>query len=176
MIFQPTKLEGVYVIETERLEDDRGFFGRTWCRQEFAVRGLNSDLNQVSVSFNRRQGTLRGLHYQEAPHGETKLVRVTRGTIFDVVVDLRPKSPTYKQWIAVELDQENRLSLYIPDGFAHGFETLSDNAEVLYQISTPYVASAARGVRWDDPAFGIPWPIEISVISPRDREYADCNL
>ncbi|MEX1027500.1 MAG: dTDP-4-dehydrorhamnose 3,5-epimerase [Candidatus Paceibacterota bacterium] len=176
MIFQPTKLEGVYVIETERLEDDRGFFGRTWCQQEFAARGLNSQVNQASISFNKRRGTLRGLHYQEAPHGEIKLVRVTRGAIFDVVVDLRPESPTFKQWTAVELDQDNRLSLYIPDGFAHGFETLSDNAEVLYQISTPYVASSVRGVRWNDPAFGIQWPIDVSVMAPRDRDYADCNL
>lgn len=176
MIFRPTKLEGVFVIEMEPIQDDRGFFGRTWCQHEFFARGLNTDINQVSISYNKRRGTVRGLHYQIAPHAETKLVRVTRGAIYDVAVDLRPDSSTFKQWIAAELTQENRLGLYIPEGCAHGFETLCDDVEVLYHISAPFVADAARGLRWNDPALGITWPVAVSVISTRDRSYADCNL
>ncbi len=172
MIFRPTKLPGVYVIEPERREDERGFFARVWCRDELAAHGLNPDLSQCSISFNRRRGTLRGMHWQAAPHAEAKLVRCTQGAIYDVALDLRPDSPTYRQWVGAELSAANRHALYIPEGCAHGFQTLTDDSEVLYLISTPYHADAARGARWDDPAFGIEWPAAAErVIAPRDRSW-----
>jgi dTDP-4-dehydrorhamnose 3,5-epimerase len=173
MIFRDTGIGGAWVIELERLQDERGFFARTWDAQEFAERGLNPRLVQCSVSFNRARGTLRGLHYQSAPHEEAKLVRCTAGTIFDVVVDLRPDSPTFRRWFGIELSAENRLSLYVPEACAHGFLTLDDNCEVHYQISQVYAAEAASGVRWDDPAFGIAWPAEVVVMNERDRSYPD---
>jgi dTDP-4-dehydrorhamnose 3,5-epimerase len=173
MILRATEIDGVWVVEPERFEDERGFFARTWDRREFAELGLSDRLEQASVSFNRRRGTLRGLHYQAAPHEETKLVRCTAGAIFDVAVDLRPSSPTFKGWVGVELSRDNRLSLYIPEGCAHGFLTLTDEAEVAYQISVPHVPEAARGVRFDDDAFGIEWPGEALVINDRDRTYPD---
>ncbi|QDS87753.1 dTDP-4-dehydrorhamnose 3,5-epimerase [Rosistilla ulvae] len=173
MIFQTTPLEGVFVIEVEPAEDERGFFARIYCQQEFAQRGLISQFSQSSLSFNKRRGTVRGMHFQEAPSAETKTVRVIRGAIFDVAIDVRPQSPTRGEWTSVELTQDNRKSLYIPEGFAHGFQTLSDDTEVLYQISSDYDATLARGFRWNDPAFGISWPLEASVISPRDLSYAD---
>lgn len=171
MIFRETSLGGAFIIEPERIEDARGYFARTWCRDEFAARGLSSDLAQCSVSFNARKGTVRGMHFQAVPHAEVKLVRCTRGAIFDVIVDLRPGSPTRYQWTAVELGEEDQQLLYIPEGFAHGFQTLEDRCEVFYQISEPYHPECARGVRWDDPAFGIRWPLEVSMISARDRSY-----
>jgi dTDP-4-dehydrorhamnose 3,5-epimerase len=173
MIFSATALAGAYLIEPERLEDERGFFARTWCVDEFAARGLNPRLVQCSISFNRRKGTLRGMHFQAAPHEEAKLVRCTRGAIYDVIVDLRPDSPTFKRWTAVDLTAENRRMLYVPEGFAHGFQTLEDESEVSYQMSEYYHAASARGVRWDDPAFGIEWPVEERTISARDRHYPD---
>lgn len=165
MIFRPTDLPGCYVVEQERHHDERGFFARTFATDDFAGRGLNPAINQVSVSFNARAGTLRGLHYQRAPHEEAKLVRCTRGRIFDVAVDL-----VNRRWTAVELSEENGLGLYIPEGFAHGFVTLAPASEVLYLISTPYVPEASAGVRWDDPALAIEWPaVGELTISERDR-------
>lgn len=174
MIFVPTPLAGAWVVEPERVGDERGFFARTWCAETFAAQGLNPALAQCSVSFNERRGTLRGMHYQAAPHAEAKLVRCTRGALWDVVVDLRPDSPTFRQWFGAELTADNRRMLYVPEGFAHGFQTLEDETEVFYQISVPYVPGAGRGVRWDDPAFGIQWPhADERVMSDRDRGYPD---
>ena len=171
MIFIETELKGVLIIEPERLEDERGFFARTWCQREFEAHGLNSRLGQCSLSFNRKRGTLRGMHYQAAPYEEARLVRCTMGAVYDVALDLRRSSPTFKQWTAVELTADNRLMLYIPEGFAHGFQTLEDNTEVFYQMSEFYHPECARGVRWNDMAFRIHWPITPSVISERDRGY-----
>ena len=173
MHLRSTEIAGVMIIEPERLCDERGFFARTWCRKEFEERGLPVEWVQSNVSFNAKRGTLRGLHYQAAPHGEVKLVRCTMGAIYDVVVDLRIGSPTYRHSIGVELSAENRLALYIPDGCAHGFQTLTHNCEVLYQMGAEYHAPAARGVRWDDPAFAITWPLSPTVVSARDQAYAD---
>jgi dTDP-4-dehydrorhamnose 3,5-epimerase len=171
--FTETTLEGAFVIEPERIEDERGFFARTFCCREFDTRGLNLDLQQSSVSFNRKRGTLRGMHFQAAPHAETKLVRCTRGAIYDVILDLRPQSPTFKRWIAVHLSSENHLLVYIPEGFAHGFQTLQDETEVSYYISEFYSSEHARGVRWNDPAFAIDWPIANPVISVRDQTHPE---
>lgn len=173
MRFTETALPGVFLIDIEPLEDDRGFFARLWCRDELARKGLASDLAQISVSFNRRRGTLRGMHYQVAPHEEVKLVRCTRGAIYDVLVDLRPGSPTYRRWMSAELTADNRRTLYVPKGVAHGFQTLTDDAEVLYQISEFHHPESARGVRWDDPAFGIEWPDQAPILSGRDSGYPD---
>ena len=169
MIFVETKLAGAYIIEPERQADERGFFARTFCSDAFAERGLATDFPQCNISFNAERGTLRGMHYQEPPHAEAKLVRCTMGAIHDVIVDLRPDSPTFKQWVAVELSAKSRWMLYIPEGFAHGFLTLTDSSEVFYQISERYRAASARGVRYDDPAFGIDWPGPVRVISEKDR-------
>jgi dTDP-4-dehydrorhamnose 3,5-epimerase len=173
MIFEETGIGGVWVIRPERLEDERGFFARTWDHDEFAIRGISSRLLQCSISFNRTRGTLRGLHYQAAPYEEGKLVRCTSGAVFDIALDLRPDSPSFKAWVGVELSADNRLALFVPEGCAHGFLTLADAAEVHYQMTEYYVPEAGRGVRWDDPAFGIAWPEEVSVISDRDRSYPD---
>jgi dTDP-4-dehydrorhamnose 3,5-epimerase len=173
MRFTATPLAGAYVVEPERLEDERGFFARTFCRREFAAHGLNPDLVQCSLSYTARAGTLRGLHYQAAPHQEAKLVRCTRGAVYDVIVDLRRESPTFRRWTAVELSADNRLMLYVPEGCAHGFQTLRAATEVLYQMSAFHDPDAARGVRWDDPAFRIDWPAAERVISERDRHYPD---
>ena len=173
MIVGGTILTGAFIIEAERLEDHRGFFGRTWCQREFEQHGLNPRCVQCNISLSKKRGTLRGMHYQAAPHEEAKLVRCTMGAIYDVVIDLRPNSPTFKQHIAVVLTAENRKMLYVPEGFAHGFQTLEDNTEVFYQISEYYAPEYARGVRWNDPAFGIRWPIDELVILERDRNYPD---
>ena len=173
MNFVPTDLEPATVVELERVTDERGFFARTWSSDEFRARNLNAALVQCSLSFNKRKGTLRGLHFQKVPHAEAKLVRCTGGEIYDVIVDLRSDSPTLKQWFGTHLSSDNRRSLYVPEGFAHGFITLTDEAEVFYQISEPYTPAAAAGVRWDDPAFGIDWPIRVTVISERDANYPD---
>lgn len=174
MEFTPTKLPGAFIIEPTRLEDERGFFARTWCRADLAERGLNPELAQCSISFNKRKGTLRGMHYQIAPYEEAKLVRCTMGAIYDVIVDLRPASPTFKQWVAVELTAKNHLMLYVPEGCAHGFQTLVAESEVLYYISAQYAPDYARGVRWNDPAFAIEWPpAEQRTIIAKDREYSD---
>lgn len=171
MIFTTTIVLGAFIIDPERLEDARGFFARTWCEREFQARGLNPRIVQCSVSANKRKGTLRGLHYQAAPHQEAKLVRCTRGSIFDVVVDLRPDSPTYRRHLTVLLSAENGRMVYVPEGCAHGFQTLEDDTEVAYQMSAFYVPESARGVRWDDPAFGIEWPPDDRTIVDRDRNY-----
>lgn len=173
MIFTATDLAGAFVIEPERLGDERGFFARTWCQREFEEHGLNPRLAQCSISFNARKGTLRGMHYQAAPHQEVKLVRCTMGAIYDVIVDLRPQSPTYTQHLGVVLSAENRTMLYVPEGFAHGFQTLEENSEVYYQMSEFYAPDSARGVRWNDPAFGIAWPADERTIIARDQSYPD---
>ncbi|MBI3650475.1 MAG: dTDP-4-dehydrorhamnose 3,5-epimerase [Acidobacteria bacterium] len=173
MVFTELKLKGAYLIEPERLVDERGFFARTWCEGEFEAHGLNAKLVQCSISFNKKRGTLRGMHYQVAPHQEVKLVRCTMGAIYDVMIDLRESSATFKQWLAVELTAENRRMLYIPEGFAHGFQTLADNTEVFYQMSEFYYPESARGVRWDDATFGIRLPLEIRSISEKDLSYQD---
>lgn len=173
MIFRETDLPGAWVVEVERHEDERGFFARTWCEAEFRDRGLDPKLVQCNVSWNRRRHTLRGMHYQAAPHEEAKLVRCTRGAIHDVVVDLRPDSPTYRRWVGVDLTAENRAALFVPAGLAHGFLSLTEDTEVLYQMSEVYHPESARGVRWNDPAFGIEWPVEPAVISDRDAAYPD---
>jgi dTDP-4-dehydrorhamnose 3,5-epimerase len=173
MIFSESKLKGVFIIDPELREDPRGFFARTFCVQEFEAVGLNPNIVQCSTSFNRRKGTLRGLHYQELPHAEVKLVRCTRGSVYDVIVDLRPQSSTFREWIGVGLDADNRRSVYIPEGCAHGFLTLEDSSEVNYQMSEFYHQESARGVRWNDPAFQIDWPGEMTVISERDSTYPD---
>ncbi|HEX8922804.1 MAG TPA: dTDP-4-dehydrorhamnose 3,5-epimerase [Pyrinomonadaceae bacterium] len=173
MFFTETKLKGAFVITPEKLEDERGFFARLWSEREFREHGLDTRLAQCSLSFNKKKGTLRGMHYQVAPYQESKLVRCTRGSIYDVVLDLRAGSPTYKEWQAVTLTADNHQMLYIPKGCAHGFQTLSDEAEVFYQISEIYKPEAAAGVRWNDAAFRIVWPLEVSVISERDARYAD---
>ncbi|TAK32245.1 MAG: dTDP-4-dehydrorhamnose 3,5-epimerase [Chloroflexota bacterium] len=173
MFFDETALKGAFIIDPERLEDERGFFARTFCQREFAARGLSQQFVQCNISFNSKQGTLRGMHYQGAPHEEAKLVRCTRGAIYDVIVDLRPVSPTFKRWIAVELNAENQRMLYVPQGFAHGFQTLEDETEIFYQMSEPYVPDCARGFRWDDPTFAIAWPsVPTRTISSKDRSYA----
>jgi dTDP-4-dehydrorhamnose 3,5-epimerase len=173
MTFTATPLAGAFVIDPEPIEDERGFFARSFCVEEFRARGLNPRVVQCNVSFNRRRGTVRGLHYQRAPHGEAKLVRCTAGALYDVIVDLRPDSPTMQRHFAIELSARNRRMLYIPEGCAHGFQTLEDGTEVFYQMSAPYTADATAGVRWNDPAFGIEWPLEVTVISERDRSYPD---
>jgi dTDP-4-dehydrorhamnose 3,5-epimerase len=173
MIFQDIKIRGAFEIYVEAKPDERGFFARTWCQEEFEKRGLNPRLVQCSISFNVRKGTLRGMHYQADPYAEAKLVRCTQGAIYDVVIDLRPKSPTFKTWIAVDLTAEKRNMVYIPEGCAHGFLTMADKSEVLYQMSEIYNLESARGVRWDDPTFKIVWPAKVEMISERDRTYPD---
>jgi len=171
MIFTALPLSEAYVIDIERRTDERGFFARSYCAEEFAAQGLGPELRQCSVSYNSRKGTLRGLHYQAAPHEEHKLVRCTAGAIFDVIVDIRAASPTYRQWHGLELSAENRRALFIPPGFAHGFLSLTDSAEVYYMISVAHAPEFSRGVRWNDPALSIAWPFEPTTISARDAAY-----
>lgn len=173
MRFVPATLAGVYLVEPEMIADERGFFARTWCRNEFVDHGLNPNLMQCNISYNKLRGTLRGMHYQKGPHAEVKLVRCTQGAIYDVVIDLRVESPTYTQWFGTELTAENRKAIYVPEGLAHGFVTLTDDAEVLYQMSESYHAEYAAGVRWNDKAFSINWPLDVKVISERDGNYLD---
>ena len=173
MTFKETAISGVFEIGIQPIRDERGFFSRAWCRSEFEQHGLESTLVQCNISFNTRKGTLRGLHFQAEPFAETKLVRCTQGAIYDVILDLRPQSNTFKTWVAVTLTAENRNMVYIPKGCAHGFLTMQDETEVFYQMSEVYNAECARGVRWNDPAFGIAWPDRVEVISDRDRNYPD---
>ncbi len=173
MIFMKTRLKDAFVVEPDKLADERGFFARSWCQREFEALGVNKKPVQSNISFNKKRGTLRGLHYQDDPFGEVKLVRCTMGGIYDVIVDLRPASETYLQWISVELTEKNRRLLFVPEGFAHGFMTLRDNTEVFYQMSQYYMPEYARGIRWDDPLFGIRWPMNISIISDKDGRYPD---
>lgn len=171
MIFRETKLKGAYVVEPEPHRDDRGFFARTWCRDEFAVHGLDISFAQQNLSVNPVRGTLRGLHYQAVPHGEVKLMRCVRGAIYDVIVDVRHDSPTFRQWFAIELRADDYRMLYVPRGFAHGFQTLRPDSEVTYLVSHPYVPAAGRGIRFDDPAIGIRWPLPLTRISKQDRSW-----
>lgn len=174
LILRQTGLKGAFIIELERAEDERGYFARAFCRREFASRGLDFNVAQCNISFNRTRGTLRGMHYQVAPHEEVKVVRCTRGALHDVILDLRPQSDTFRRWMSIELTAENGLMLYVPKGFAHGFQTLEDETEVLYLMSEDYHPESARGVRWDDPAFAIEWPAEERrIISTRDRLHPD---
>jgi dTDP-4-dehydrorhamnose 3,5-epimerase len=173
MRFVATPLDRVWVVEIEPVEDARGFFARTWCAREFAEHGLDPRLAQCSVSWNRTRGTVRGMHFQRPPHEEAKLVRCTRGAIFDVVIDLRPSSPTFRAWFGTELSAAGRRLVYVPEGCAHGFQTLEDDCEVSYQISAEHVQEAADGVRWNDPAFGVRWPLPLGPISDKDAGYAD---
>lgn len=176
MEFLKTKLPGVLEIHIEAKSDERGFFARTWCQKEFESHGLAAKLVQCSLSFSKRKGTLRGMHYQITPYEETKLIRCTQGAIYDVVLDLRLKSPAFKNWVAVELTAEKRNMIYVPQGCAHGFLTLEDQSEVTYQMSEFQNAESARGVRWDDPAFQIKWPAKVEVISERDRSYPNFQV
>lgn len=174
MRFLPTILPGVFIVEPEKRFDDRGFFARTWCREEFAAAGLVTDWPQCNVSFNTLAGTLRGMHWQAAPHEEVKLVRCTAGAAFDVVLDMRADSPTFKKWVSVELTAANHRAVYIPGGCAHGFQTLADETELFYHMGATYYPESARGVRWDDPGFGIAWPpCDHRVIAPRDLSFTD---
>lgn len=173
MKFTETKLKGAFLIDPEFLEDERGFFARTCCRKEFEQRGLNFDWVQCNISYNKRRGTLRGMHYQVDPFAEVKLVRCTMGAIYDVIIDLRPDSKTYRQWIAAELSSENRKMIYIPQGFAHGFQTLVDNSEIFYQMSAFYAPKCTRAVRWNDPQFEIQWPEAERTISKKDQKIGD---
>jgi dTDP-4-dehydrorhamnose 3,5-epimerase len=175
MIFSATQLDGAWLIDLDLREDERGFFARLWCRQELAAQGLDAEVAQESLSFNRRRGTVRGLHFQRTPHEETKIVRCTRGGIFDVIVDLRPRSPSYLRWQGFELTAENRKALYVPKGFAHGFQTLADNTEIVYQISEFYAPKSADGYCYNDVAFGIAWPLPVAVISERDLAWPAFN-
>ena len=173
MVFKETKLKGAYVVELEPKEDERGFFARSWCQREFQAHGLNSCLVQCNISFNRKKGALRGMHFQNVPHREAKLVRCTMGAVYDVIIDLCPQSPTYKQWTAIELNVANRKMLYIPEGFAHGFQTLEDNTEVFYQMSEFYYPELSLGIRWNDPMFEIRWPLPNPIISKKDMGYSN---
>jgi dTDP-4-dehydrorhamnose 3,5-epimerase len=172
MIFKETPLAGAFLIALDPHEDERGSFARSFCRREFEAHGLSPVVSQCNISRNRKKGTLRGMHFQAAPHEEAKLVRCTRGAIWDVIVDLRAGSPTRWRWHAAELNAENRLAFYVPEGFAHGFQTLADDTEVLYQMSEFYHPELARGLRWDDPKLGIRWPLADAIVSERDRGYA----
>jgi dTDP-4-dehydrorhamnose 3,5-epimerase len=173
VIFTETPLVGAFVIEPEPLEDSRGLFARTWCRTEFQERGLETRIAQCSTSLNTTRGTLRGMHYQGSPYGETKIVRCTRGSMYDVIIDLRPDSPTFTRHFGLVLTADNHRMVYVPTGFAHGFQTLEDGTELFYQVSEVYAPEYARGVRWNDPIFGIQWPNADRIIVDRDRDYPD---
>jgi dTDP-4-dehydrorhamnose 3,5-epimerase len=177
MIFTETKLCGVYLLDPRRFEDERGFFAPAFSAREFAARGMAGHFVESNISYSRLRGTLRGMHYQAAPHGQAKLVRCTRGAVYDVVIDIRPDSPSYGGWVGFELTEENRRMVYLPGDCAHGFQTLVDDAEVFYMVSSPYVPDSGRGVRWDDPAFRIEWPeVGERVLIERDRSYPDFEL
>jgi len=169
--FTETKLKGAYIIDIREIADDRGFFARGWCEDEFKQHGLNPRVAQLNLGFNLKRGTLRGMHFQKAPKAEVKVVRCTRGAVFDVMVDLRPDSPTRGRWVGVELTEDNHRMLYVPEGFAHGYQTLADRSEIHYQTSEFYAPELATGVRFDDPVFGIEWPLPVESISDQDREW-----
>ncbi len=176
MIFKETKLQGAFIIELEMLIDERGAFARTFCCRDFENHGLNGNVSQCSISLNTKKNTLRGMHYQKKPYAEAKLVLCSRGFIYDVIVDLRYDSSTFKEWTSIEISAENRKMVYVPEGFAHGFQTLTDNVEVIYQMSQFYSPSHADGFRWDDPSFRIDWPSKDLVISLKDQNYPDFEL
>jgi dTDP-4-dehydrorhamnose 3,5-epimerase len=174
MIFKQTTVKEAYIIEIEKRNDNRGFFARTWCKKEFGAKGLNTDFVQANIAFNKKRGILRGMHYQVAPHEETKLIRCTKGAIYDVIIDIRKASSTYRQWLGVELTDDNYRMLYVPEGFAHGYQTLQDNTEVIYQVSQFYAPNSEQGIRWDDPFFNIEWPdTENRMISEKDQLWPD---
>ncbi|MDP9309283.1 MAG: dTDP-4-dehydrorhamnose 3,5-epimerase [Chloroflexota bacterium] len=173
MIFTETELRGAYIIELEKREDERGFFARAWCDQEFAAHTLVSRFVQINVSSNKVRGTVRGLHFQRQPYAEVKVMRCTRGAIYDVIIDLRRDSPSYMRWIGVELSASNYRMLYVPEGFAHGYQALEDDSEVMYPVSEYYTPGAEGGIRYNDPAFGIEWPVDIRSISDKDRSWPD---
>ncbi|MCI0621722.1 MAG: dTDP-4-dehydrorhamnose 3,5-epimerase [Acidobacteria bacterium] len=176
MVFSQAPLESAYIVDVTKIEDNRGFFARSWCSQEFLRRGLTNVMVQTNIGFNLKRGIVRGLHYQTDPHSEAKLIRCTRGAIYDVIVDLRPDSPTYKQWFGTELTEDNYRMIYAPEGVAHGYQTLTDNAEIVYQTSEFFVPEAATGVRYDDPAFTIDWPLPVQLVSARDRSWPDYSF
>jgi dTDP-4-dehydrorhamnose 3,5-epimerase len=169
VIFQKTRLQGAYIIEPERLDDERGFFARTYCDREFKKHGIAFECVQSNISFNKRKGTLRGMHYELKPHAAAKLVRCTMGAIYDVIVDLRPGSPTYAHWVAAELTADSRKMLFVPEGFAHGFQSLVDNTEIAYLMSAAYFADSSAGIHWNDPKLGIEWPLAEPIMNVRDR-------
>jgi len=173
MLFTETELKGAFIVDLEQRADNRGFFARTWCQHEFEQQGMVARIVQANMSYNIHKGTLRGMHFQNAPYMETKLVRAVRGAIYDVIIDLRADSPTYKRWIGVELTADNRRALFVPEGFGHGFQTLTDDADVMYQVSEFYTPGAEGGLRYNDPAFDIQWPLPVSVISDKDATWAD---
>ncbi len=173
MIFTETTLKGAFLLEIKKIEDDRGFFGRSWCKKEMEEHGLNGNLCQANTSFSKLKGTIRGMHYQISPYEETKLIRCTRGSIFDVIIDLRPTSESYLKWFGAELTQDNYKMLYVPEGFAHGFITLTDNAEVYYNVTQFYTPGAEAGIRFNDPLFAIKWPVEPAVVSEKDKSHPD---
>jgi dTDP-4-dehydrorhamnose 3,5-epimerase len=171
MIFKELKIKGAYLIDLEKREDDRGFFARSFCSRDFQEHGLSGQIQQSNISYNKKAGTLRGMHYQVPPYAESKLIRCIFGSIYDVAIDLRPESPTFKQWVGVKLNAASRQIIYVPEGVAHGFQTLSDHTEVFYEVSAPYSLDAERGIRWNDPAFDIKWPVPVRVISNKDMRH-----
>lgn len=173
MLFTSLELQGAHIVDLELFEDNRGFFSLIWGQEVFANQGLAANIVQANLSYNRTKGTLRGMHFQNAPFAETKFIRCIRGAIYDVIVDIRPDSPSYKRWIGVELSAENRRALYVPEGFAHGFQTLVDDTEVMYFVSQSYAPQSAGGYRYDDPAFVIDWPLPVTEMSPKDQQWAD---
>ena len=175
MRFINMEIKGCFIIEIEKKTDVRGFFARTWDKEIFKRENLNENFSQCSISFNNKKGTIRGMHFQIHPYGETKLVRCTRGSIFDVIIDLRTDSKTFKKWISVELSEKNYRTVYMPEGVAHGFQTLENNTEVFYQMTQFYMPEFARGIRWNDPHFDITWPIKSPTLSEKDSKYADFN-
>ena len=175
MIFTETKLKGAFIIEVKKISDDRGFFGRSWCKKEMEDHGLNGNVVQSNTSFSKKKGTIRGMHYQVHPYEETKLMRCTKGAIYDVIIDLRKDSPTYLQWIGIELTENNYKMLYVPEKFAHGFITLSDNTEVTYLVTEFYTPGAEAGIRFNDSKFNINWPVPVNVVSEKDKSHPDFN-
>ncbi len=176
MIFTELELKGAYLVEVKKIEDDRGFFGRAWCANEFTEHGLNRNFVQMNTSFTKKKGTIRGMHFQADPYQEVKFIRCTRGRIWDVIIDLRPDSPTFKKWAGNELTADNYRMVYVPENFAHGFITLEDNSEVYYPVTQFYTPGAERGLRWDDPAFNIKWPVEVTLVSEKDRSHKDFTI
>jgi dTDP-4-dehydrorhamnose 3,5-epimerase len=171
MIFTETKLKGAFIIEIKQLSDDRGFFGRSWCKREMSEHGLNSEIVQANTSFSKLKGTIRGFHFQKYPDEETKLIRCTKGAIYDVIIDLRTDSPTFMQWFGIELSEDNYKMVYVPENFAHAFLTLTDNAEVYYLVTNYFTPHAEGGIRYNDPAFNIPWPVPVMVVSDKDKSH-----
>ena len=176
MIFTETKLKGAWLIEIKKIEDDRGFFGRSWCREEFEAHGLNANICQMNTSLTLKKGTIRGMHYQVDPYQETKFIRCTRGSVYDVIVDLRPDSPTFLQWVGHELTADNYRMVYVPENFAHGLVSLEDNSEVYYPVTQFYTPGAERGMRWNDPAINIQWPVDIEIVSEKDGSHPDFSI